>query len=390
MESRPSLPEPDADELAHVAAVRARIIAAIDEAGGRLSFERYMDLALYAPGLGYYLAGARSFGRDGDFITAPELSPLFGATLARQCADVLEHSGGSILEFGGGSGRLAAALLAELAARDALPESYCILELSPALRARQRETIAAGAPAALARVRWLTDAPAAPLDGVVIANEVLDALPVRLFARAQGTDFERGVTHEASGALAWTRWPADAALSAAIAQCFAPSPPPADYVSEVNLRLRLWLADLPRFLRRGVALLIDYGDTRRERYHPHNDGGSLRCYFRHRVLDDPLRHPGLQDITVSVDFTRVAEEAGDAGFAVLGYATQASFLLACGIEDCLQARLAAPAEHARLALEARILLLPQEMGTRCKVLALGRDYAEPLRGFRLRDERHRL
>jgi len=390
MESRPSLPEPDADELAHLAKVRARLIAAIDEAGGRLSFERYIELALYAPGLGYYVAGARTFGRDGDFVTAPELSPLFGATLARQCAEVLADTGGAILEFGGGSGRLAAALLAELAACDALPDAYCIVELSPALRARQRETIATQAPAALSRVQWLTDAPAAPLDGVVIANEILDALPLRLFARVDGRDYERGVSRDAAGRLAWTRWPADAALRAAIAQCFAPASPPADYVSEINLRMRTWLADLPRFLRRGVALLIDYGDARHERYHAQNDGGSLRCYFRHRVLDDPLRHPGLQDITASVDFTRAAEDACDAGFDVLGYATQAGFLLACGIEEILQASLAEPGEHARLALQARVLLLPQEMGTRCKVLALGRDYAEPLRGFRLRDERHRL
>lgn len=390
MESRPSLPEPAADELAHIAKVRARIVAAIDEADGRLSFERYMDLALYAPGLGYYVAGARSFGRDGDFVTAPELSPLFGATLAHQCAEVLARTGGSILEFGGGSGRLAAALLGELAAQDALPDSYCLVELSPALRARQRETIAARVPAALSRVRWLTDAPATPIAGIVLANEVLDALPVRLYARIAGEDFERGITHDRGGALSWTRWPADAALAAAIAQCFAPASSPADYVSEVNLRMRTWLADLPRFLRRGVALLIDYGDARHERYHAHNDGGSLRCYFRHRVLDDPLRHPGLQDITASVDFTRAAEDACDAGFTVQGYTTQASFLLACGIEEILQAGQDAPDAYARRALEARILLLPQEMGTRCKVLALGRDYALPLRGFRLRDERHRL
>jgi SAM-dependent MidA family methyltransferase len=179
-------------------------------------------------------------------------------------------------------------------------------------------------------------------------------------------------------------------LRATIAQCFAPAQPPADYASELNFRMRTWLADLPRFLRRGVALLVDYGDARHERYHAQNDGGSLRCYFRHRVLDDPLRHPGLQDITASVDFTRVAEDACDAGFEVLGYATQASFLLACGIEDILQEQIADATRHARLALEARVLLLPQEMGTRCKVLALGRDYGEPLRGFRLRDERHRL
>jgi len=390
MDSRPSLPEPTADELVHVAAVRECIFEAIDRAGGRLSFERYMDLALYAPGLGYYVAGARTFGRDGDFVTAPELSPLFGATLARQCAEVLGRTGGSIVEFGGGSGRLAAALLAELAAHDALPEFYCIVELSPALRVRQRETIAARVPDALPRVRWLTDAPVAPLDGIVIANEVLDALPVCLFARVAGVDYERGVTRDAAGGLAWTRWPADASLSRAIAECFATASPPADFVSEVNPRVGLWLADLPRFLRRGVALLIDYGDARHARYHAENDGGSLRCYFRHRVLDDPLRHPGLQDITASVDFTRVATAACDAGFTVLGYATQTSFLLACGIEEILHSHLGDPAAHARRALEARILLLPQEMGTRCKVLAVSRDYDDALCGFRLRDERHRL
>lgn len=390
METRPSLPEASEDELAHAAAVRARIDAALAAAGGRLSFEDYMDLALYAPGLGYYVAGARTFGRDGDFVTAPELSPLFGATLAQQCREVLATTGDTIVEFGGGSGRLAAALLADLALHDALPAAYCIVELSPALRARQHATIAERAPAALSRVRWLADAPASAIDGVVIANEVLDALPVRLFERVAGSDYERGITRDAQGALTWTRWPAEAGLAAAIAECFAPAPPPADYASEVNLRARTWLADLPRFLRRGIALLIDYGDARHERYHPQNDGGSLRCYFRHRVLDDPLRHPGLQDITASVDFTRVAEDAVAAGFDVLGYATQASFLLACGIEERLQAALGEPGAHARRAMEARILLLPQEMGTRCKVIALGRDYVAPLRGFALRNEKHRL
>ena len=390
MESRPSLPEPTADELAHVAAVRARIAAAVAGAGGQLPFEQFMDLALYAPGLGYYVAGARKFGRDGDFVTAPEISLLFGATLAHQCAEILTTTGGAILEFGGGSGRLAAALLAELSTLNALPDTYYIVELSPALRERQRATLAELAPGAVARVRWLTDAPAAPIAGVVIGNEVLDAFPVRLFARAEGIDYERGVTLDGKGALAWTRWPADSALSAAIGECFAPAPPPRDYSSEVNLRGRTWLADLPRFLGRGVALLIDYGDARHERYHAANDGGSLRCYFRHRVLDDPLRYPGLQDLTASVDFTRVANDACDAGFDLLGYAQQANFLLACGIEDCLQARLADAGAHARLALEARVLLLPQEMGTRCKVIALARDYTAPLRGFRLRNEKHRL
>jgi len=390
MESRPRLPDPDADELAHSEALRAVIAQAIRTAGGRLSFETFMDLALFAPGLGYYVAGARKFGRDGDFVTAPEISPLFGAALARQCAEVLAVTGGAIVEFGGGSGRLAASVLEELARRDVCPAHYYIVELSPELRERQRATLHELVPAVAGRVRWLSDAPSAPLDGVVLANEVLDALPVRLFERRAGASLERGVACDEQGELGWTTWPADAGLQAAIARCFEPAPPPSEYSSEVNLRQRVWIADLARFLRRGVALLIDYGEPRHERYHQSQDHGSLRCYWRHRVHDEPLRHPGLQDITASVDFTAVAEDAVDAGFGVLGFATQANFLLACGIEQLLQRHADDPAACARLALQARVLLLPSEMGTRCKVVALGRDFAQPLLGFSLRNERHRL
>jgi len=390
MESRPRLPDPDADELAHGDALRARIAEAIHAAGGALSFEAFMDLALFAPGLGYYVAGAHKFGRDGDFVTAPEISPLFGAALARQCAEVLAVTGGSIVEFGGGSGRLAASVLGELALHDACPEHYYIVELSPELRERQRATLKELAPAVADRVRWLNDAPSAPLDGVVLANEVLDALPVRLFERRAGASLERGVTCDAQGELAWASWPADAALELAIARCFEPASPPGDYSSEINLRQRVWIADLARFLRRGVALLIDYGEPRHERYHASRDHGSLRCYWRHRVHDEPLRHPGLQDITASVDFTAVAEDAVDAGFGVLGFATQANFLLACGIEQLVQRQADDPAACARLAMQARVLLLPSEMGTRCKVIALGREFDRPLLGFALRNERHRL
>jgi SAM-dependent MidA family methyltransferase len=390
METRPRVPDPEPEELAHGARVRQLIVDAIRAAGGRLSFEAFMDLALFAPGLGYYVAGARKFGRDGDFVTAPEVSPLFGAALARQCAEILAATGGGIVEFGGGTGRLAASLLPELARLGVRPARYLIVELSPELRARQRETLRELAPAEAGCVEWLCDAPPAPLDGVVLANEVLDALPVRVFARRDGVSLERGVGLDRAGGLGWTEWPADATLEHAIARCFEPAPPPADYRSEVNLRQRLWIADLPRFLRRGVALLVDYGDARRERYHPSRADGSLRCYRRHRVHDDVLWAPGLQDITASVDFTAVAEDAHAAGLAVLGYATQAGFLLACGLDDLLRGRAADPAVAARDALQARVLLLPSEMGTRCKVIALGRGFDGPLRGFALRDERHRL
>jgi len=390
MESRTRLPDPSAEELAHAGQLRERIVPAIAAAGGQLSFETFMDLALFAPGLGYYVAGARKFGRDGDFVTAPEISTLFGASLARQCAEVLARTGGSIIEFGGGTGRLAASLLAELARAAALPAAYYIVELSPELRERQQQTLRDLAPGVVKCVHWLHDAPATPVHGVVIANEVLDSLPVRVFERQGGRTLERGVGLDAQAQLQWVHWPADPTLMAAVERCFDSAPPPAAYVSEINARQSVWLADLPRFLRKGVALLVDYGDPRHERYHASRDAGSLRCYWRHRVHDNPLLYPGLQDITASVDFTAVGEDALAAGFEVLGFASQANFLLACGIEDLLQAQLADAAAHARLALEARILLLPSEMGTRCKVIALGRDYAHPLRGFGPRNEKHRL
>jgi SAM-dependent MidA family methyltransferase len=386
-----NLPPLDAAQAAHAARVRAAVAAAIAARGGWLPFDEYLELVLYAPGLGYYSAGAQKFGRAGDFVTAPELSPLFGRCLARAVAPILVASGGDVLEFGAGSGRLAATLLPALAELGAMPRRYLILEVSGELRARQQAALA-GLPAALGeRVAWLDRPPDAPLDGVVLANEVADALPFSCFAiRADGA-MARGVGLDAAGALHWVEAPADAALRAELARIEADigAALPDGYVSEVCPAAGAWVATLAASLGRGAVLLVDYGVGRREYYHAARSAGTLRCHYRHRAHDDPFLHPGLQDITAWVDFTRLAEAAVDAGLEVAGYCTQAAFLLGNGIE----ADVAAGAdERARVRLggEARQLLLPGEMGERFKVMALTRGWDAGVGGLQLQDLRRLL
>jgi SAM-dependent MidA family methyltransferase len=376
--------------LAREAEVRAVLCAAIHAAGGWLDFERAMDLLLYAPGLGYYTGGARKFGAGGDFTTAPELSPLFGLGLATQVAPLLQALDGDVLEIGAGSGALAATLLPELQRLDALPTRYRILELSAELRERQRERLAALPPTLAKRVEFLIAPPAAPWRGVLIANEVLDALPVQRFVWREEAIRSLGVGNDAEGAPGWREAPAPAALAAEVARVFSDLLQPADgYVSELCPRVGAWLRAVTEHMTHGVALFADYGLPRREYYHPTRSTGTLRCHYRHRAHDDPWLHPGTQDITAWVDFTRVAEAADDAGLEVLGYTSQAAFLLATGIE----ARVAAAEgdlARARLASQARQLLMPDEMGEVFKLMALGRGVDLPLAGFALRDLRNRL
>jgi SAM-dependent MidA family methyltransferase len=361
-------------------------------AGGWLPFERFMELALYAPGLGYYSAGAVKLGAGGDFVTAPEVSDLFGRGVARQCAEVLRGlGGGAILELGAGTGRMAAALLQELAALDALPERYAILEVSADLAARQRERLGQLPAALAARVQWLERLPEAPLSGVILANEVADALPFRRFRLAAGELHELGVALDADGRLLEAGVPAGPEFAAAVAalQRELPRPLPALYTSEVCPRLAPWVASLAATLARGALLLIDYGLPRAEYYHPQRTQGTLRCHFRHRAHDDPYVNLGLQDITAWVDFTAVAEAAVAADVAVAGFSTQAAFLLALGIEEDV-ARATGGTERARLAGEARRLLMPGEMGEAFKVMALARAYPQPLAGLALQDLRRLL
>lgn len=361
----------------------------IARAGGWISFEHFMERVLYAPGLGYYVAGAHKFGRGGDFVTAPELTPLFGACLATQCAATLAHVGGGIVEFGGGSGRLAVSLLDALAAAGFDDVPYAIIELSPELRARQRAFIADTAPWLLARVQWWQGPPATPWTGVVIANEIIDALPVVCFELADDAVWERGVTSVPGTGFEWAARRVSATLRDEILHAL-PRPLaeyPHGYRSELNRRQAAWLADLPRFLARGTVLLIDYGDDRADHYHPLRRDGTLRCYYRQRVHGDPFWFPGVQDITASVDFSALAAAAGAAGFEIGGFAEQTQFLIACGITERLAALDGEDAWRAAQAL--KILLLPDEMGSRVKCMTLTRGDAGRVVGS-ARDLRDRL
>jgi len=389
-----------AEEQAHSLRLAAHIREALVAAGGWLSFERFMELALYAPGLGYYSAGSAKLGPGGDFVTAPEVSDLFSRCIARQCAAVLAHSGGEILELGAGTGRMAAAVLTELAAQQALPERYAILEVSADLARRQRERLAQLPKLLRDRVVWLERLPAR-LRGVMLANEVADALPCRRFRWAQGGVCELGVALDAAGGEPATAsvpirfrehaMPADAGLARACAEILAglPEPLPDGYTSELCARVAPWIAALSECLVQGLLLLCDYGLPRRHYYHRQRVSGTLRCHYKQLAHEDPYINLGVQDITAWVDFTRVADAALAAGLQVQGFATQAAFLLGCGIEQ-LVAQAGDGIARARLAGEARRLLMPEEMGEAFKMMALGRDVDLPLAGFALQDLRHLL
>ena len=380
-----TMPTPNADAAASSARLVARIAEEINQAGGWIPFSRYMELALYAPGLGYYSGGARKFGGGGDFVTAPELSPLFAEALAAQLEPILAASAPRILEAGAGSGALAVGLLRELERRGALPERYDILELSGELRARQQEAVARGAPHLAGRVGWLDTLPDT-FSGVVLANELLDALPVNIVAWRERGIFERGVALE-DGAFVWRDHPAAGALLA-VSQGLTFAAP---YFSEVNLAARAWVSEWGRILKQGALLLIDYGFPQREYYHPQRAEGTLMCHYRHHAHGDPFWLPGLNDITAHVDFTAIAEAGHDAGLDVLGYTSQAQFLLNCGLAQLLEAHQADGAvAYATLASGAQKLISPAEMGELFKVLVLGKGIGEPLLGFASGDRCHAL
>jgi SAM-dependent MidA family methyltransferase len=381
------LPPLTTDEAAHSRRLVHRIWEEIDARGGWLSFERFMEMALYEPGLGYYSAGATKLGAGGDFVTAPEVSSLFSRCLANQCSEILQHVGaGAILEFGAGSGVMAADLLNELAAQGALPERYLILEVSADLRDRQRALLLERASAHAARVEWIDRLPE-EFRGVVLANEVLDALPVQRF-RIRGDHINSlGVTWQL-GRLDWSETRADAELEAAVRRIEANSGErlPDGYTSEINLRLTPWIAGVAAALREGVALFIDYGLPQRQYYRTERSEGTLLCHFRHRFHDDPLINVGVQDIGAWVDFTAVAEAASAAGLTVAGFSTQAHFLIGNGLEQLLApAALNELASRVQLARQAMLLTLPGEMGERFKVIGLSRGVEQPLRGFGVRD-----
>ena len=385
-----NLPQPSAEALAQSDRLVARLQSQIDAAGGWVSFATYMADALYTPGLGYYSGGARKFGPGGDFITAPELTPLFGQALANQVKQIMDLSAPHIIEAGAGTGLLAADLLLELEHLGTVPETYGILEVSGELRERQFATLAEKAPHLAARVHWLDGLPER-FSGAVVANEVLDVMPVHLIAwRADGV-FERGVSLDAAGQFAWADRPVSGKLAEAVAALDLPLPDEGEYVSELNLAGRAWVAEWAARLEQGAMILIDYGYPRAEYYLDSRSTGTLLCYFRHHAHGDPFKWPGLNDITAFVDFTAVAEAGFDAGLDVLGYTDQANFLFNSGVLACLARR--APEESAdyiRAAKAVQRLTGPHEMGELFKVIALGRGIAQPLLGFLRGDRLHAL
>ena len=345
-----------------------RIAREISDSGGWISFARYMELALHGPG-GYYAGGARKFGAEGDFVTAPEMGELFGRTLARQIEDIgYDH----VLEVGAGSGALAATLL------EPFKGKYSILETSPELVDRQKRRLGA-------RVTWLASWPQ-NFRGVLIANEVLDAMPVHAVAWRHDGIFERGVAFQ-DGALRWAERPARGRLLEEAKAIGIPAP----YESEIGLAGQAWLRALGEVMREGVALVIDYGFPAHEYYHPQRAGGTLMAHRSHRAHADVLADPGAQDVTAHVDFSALARAAREAGLEVLGYATQAQFLVNCGITDVLgEANAENALRYAPLAAEANRLLSPAEMGELFKVLAVGRGAKRPLLGFSRNDRSHTL
>jgi SAM-dependent MidA family methyltransferase len=359
---------------------------------GWLSFERFMDLALYAPGLGYYSAGAHKLGSGGDFTTAPELSRLFGGCVARQCAEILVAlGGGSILEIGAGSGRLAGDALLRLETLGALPDRYWILEISADLRERQRDHLVRHLPHLVDRVRWLDQPPAASFDGVILANEVLDALPVTRFRWYRDRVEELGVVTE-DGRFAWEPRPAGPAVAEACRRLSEAGGGWDDgYVSEYCPRLSAWTHSVTHSLRTGAVLWFDYGLPRSQYYLPERHEGTLLCHFRHRAHGDPLLYPGLQDITAWVDYTALAEACRAGGFGLTGFTTQSYLLAGLKIDQEMQAIAGDDAnQFARLANQARQLMLPGEMGERFKAMAWLRGLDLQLSGFSLQDLRHTL
>jgi len=369
-----SLPSPSLEAAQHSARLTEFIRSDIATQGGWISFARYMELALYAPGLGYYTAGAHKFGEAGDFITAPELSPLFGRTLARQVAEIMARSAPLIMELGAGSGKLAADMLDELERNGNLPDSYAILEVSADLRARQQTLLLERLPHLFDRVHWLDELPER-FSGAIIANEVLDALPVHLVHWRDSALTERGVTvgdngFGANGFFWQERGITDAALLEAAQKINVPD----GYISEICLTARGLINSLANCLEQGVLLFIDYGFGAREYYHPQRNSGTLMCHYRHHAHDDPFFLPGLQDITAHVNFTDIAECGIDAGLQLMGYTNQAFFLINCGIAELMQG--ASPEnlrDYLPLSAQLQKLTSPAEMGELFKVIALGKE-----------------
>ena len=349
---------------------------------GSISFADFMQDALYAPNIGYYSSGSQILGQAGDFITAPELTPIFAYTLAQQCQQVmidLDHP--KIFEFGAGSGRLCVDILKALQACDCLPDEYLILEVSGHLKARQQDLIAQNIPELMNRITWLTQWPYVPFNGIVIANEVLDAMPVHRFLKTENGLLESYVVINSADQLEESFQPCMNERLKFYVDTLLPTLP-SPYLSEVNLFLEDWVQQCFDMLNRGVVFIIDYGFPRHEYYHPDRNQGTLMCHYQHLAHTDCLAHPGEQDITAHVDFTHVAEAGDKAGFHVAGYTNQAAFLLGNGLLEFVKNN-----QNIDEMNRVKQLIQPTEMGELFKVIALTKQVDIPLNGFQLHDKR---
>jgi SAM-dependent MidA family methyltransferase len=375
----PALPPPPPEAAAHSQRLAEHIAAVIAAEGDWIAFSRYMELALYAPALGYYAAGARKFGAGGDFVTAPEISPVFGQCLARQAIQVLDAVGGDVLELGPGSGALAVDIYAEMKASGKPPARYRLLEVSPDLRERQRARLAQRFPGEMDRFEWIDTLPPV-LRGMVVANEVLDVVPFSIVRREDERYFERGVIVSEAGFAFDDQALADGDLQRRARNAF----PPGDYeyVSEISFAAEALVRTIAASLDAGIALFIDYGFAERELYHPQRSMGTMRCHYRHRFHGDPFFMPGLQDITAHVDFSAMARAAESADAEVYGYTTQAYFLISAGLAEILS-RIDGEVTVDRLKATsaAHRLVSPAEMGELFKVLGFGKGIGTPLAGF---------
>lgn len=385
-----SLPIPSPEALEHSASLHAHLASRIQAEGGWLSFAPFMEALLYAPGLGYYAAGSHKFGAAGDFVTAPEMTPLFATALARQIGQLMAASAPCILEAGAGSGQLAVDLLSALEARGELPEQYFILDLSPDLRQRQQALIAARLPHLAARVEWLDCLPA-QFNGVVIGNEVLDAMPAHIVRWVDTGIEEQGVTLSPEGQFSWQARPATGSLLSAAEEIARQVAIPPGLLSEISLANRAWAAEWGHRLVKGAILLLDYGFPRREYYHAQRAHGTLMCHYRHHAHPDPFYLPGLQDVTVHVDFTAIIAAAHPQGLDLLGYTSQGQFLLNCGILDALASMPQGTPAYVAASGAVNRLIMPHEMGELFKVIALGRglEDVDPV-GFTQGDQSYRL
>ena len=396
-----TLPRPDEIALKLSETLQEKISLAIVENGGSISFEQYMQMALYEPGLGYYSAGSSKFGEQGDFVTAPEISPLFSRCIARQCQQILSEISSSkiscgILEFGPGTGTMAIDIMLELARNNTLPEIYYLLEPSADLRQRQQLNIKHTIPELEERFVWLDRLPEEKINGVILANEVIDAMPVKRIVidsdiQEYAVTYDPGANDETR--FQWLKRDIDQDLKSDIQEMFdmLKEGVPTPYITEINCNIKPWINSLNDVLDRGLILISDYGYPRHEYFHPQRHEGTLICHYRHQAHDDPFLYPGLQDITASVEFTTVAEAAVDVGLHVSGFTTQAHFLIACGLDQfVLEFETDDAAERSKMTQQVSKLTMPGEMGEKFKFIGLSKKFDNQLCGFGFIDQRSRL